>query len=223
MLLNAELNIIDAAVPSDLDSPLKPTTPYADKTITLPSTSDDVTDPSSLRPHAVVDSQSSQEQYAVSFDADSDLQNSDVPVQTELSQGEFQGHEKQSNDTVDDDADRLDSGVQEGFNDDNHAVASVSNLPSTVCHGTSSDYTTDEESGLTTDSLPKSPQSVDKSAVTVRSSSASVKAFCRPVSMPPEMTIIEDEKLEDTSILGTNVSASSYSPVKSGLYVHNVS
>jgi len=210
MVVTAEVNIIDAAVPADLDSPLKPTTPYADEPASVPAASSDVSIiDSSLSVEPEVD-EPSLERSAVSFGAilnhrsgaktDSENAGKAVPLLDTV---------KQTGGVVDDEdnKNKSNNSTTESLNDGTHMEESVTDLPSGVSHHTSSvlhvddDFGTVDDAGLT-DSLPKS-LSVDRSGVTVRSTSGSATTSYRPVSMPPEMTIIEDEKVDITT-LGTS-------------------
>jgi len=217
MVVTAEVNIIDAAVPIDLDSPLKPTTPYADEP-TVPTASTDVSilDSSALNTVVPVNSesevhQSSQERSTLSSGATSNPESnaktgSENVEEAEPSEDQSLDVVKQSDTVADEDNDEKDN-VTETSCSDSHAVESVTDLPSDICHNTSSmehadfDAKIADEAGLT-DSLTK-PQSTDKSNVKATSTSGSVKALYQPISMPPEMTVIEDEKMDITT-LGTN-------------------
>lgn len=203
-LVTAEVNIIDAAVPSDLDSPLKPTTPYADEPTTVPSVSNDA------------------------FTLDSAASNSDVVVYSKpavdgsnllehstVSSGAISSNPQSSanvdSGTVDEAGDRIsdvakfdgecgtDNSVAESLSDSRHATESVTELPSDVSQLTSCVGRVDEDAGSDDDLLPQ-PHSADRSSITVRSTPGSVKTSYRPVSMPPEMTIVEDERMDITKL-----------------------
>jgi len=107
--------------------------------------------------------------------------------------------------TVVDDGD--DDDITETLNNGSHVVESIIDLPSGICNHTSSVDSSDNDAQTANevgsmDSLPK-PQSADKSSLQTPTS-RSVKASYRPVSMPPEMTIIEDEKMDIISLGMTN-------------------
>ena len=216
MLVTAEVNIIDAAVPTDLGSPLKPTTPYDDEPATVLATSNhtSVVDSTASNDDVVANSEtevseSSQEHSSVVCGAilntwtngktDSESNNVTAP-------SEDQDLEKKCSVTVvgDDSSRNNDSEVEESLNNGSCTPESVTDSsPSiylhTSCLGNIDEddsVITAEKTGLT-DLQPK-PQTSDNSSITARS----VKTSYRPVSMPPEMTVIEDEKMEDISALG---------------------
>jgi len=212
MVVTAEVNIIDAAVPVDLDSPLKPTTPYTDEP-SMPATSNDtsILHSSVLNAAVAVNnepevSDSSQDHSAVSCSAISNLQSSvktdseNVDV-VEPSEDEVLDLVKQSDTAVD--GGKNESGdVTESLSNGDHALESVPDSPSGVCHHTSSDgHTGDGDAGIVDADgpadAPSKPQSADKPNV---KSLGSLKASHRPVSMPPEMTIIEDQMTDITTL-----------------------
>jgi len=212
VVVTAEVNIIDTAVPVDLDSPLKPTTPYTDEP-SVPTTSDNASILHTSVLNAVVAvsgetevSDSSQERSAVSCGAISNplssaKMDSETVDMAEPSRDEVLDLAKQSDAVVDDGKNENDA-VTESLNNGDHTVESVPDLPSGMCHRTSSDgHTGDGDAGIVdeacpADSLPK-PQSADKPNM---KTSASAKASYRPVSMPPEMTIIEDQMTDITTL-----------------------
>ena len=272
MVVTAEVNIIDADVPIDLDSPLKPTTPYADEPAAVLTTSiDDSILDSALNAFVVATNEpdvieSSQERSTVLCGAISNPRSSEkmddanIDV-TEPSQDQASDTVRQSGTVVDDgdgdfiessqerstvlcgaksnprSSEKMDSGnvdviepsqdqasdtvrqsgtvVDDGDDDDitetlnngSHVVESIIDLPSGICNHTSSVDSSDNDAQTANevgsmDSLPK-PQSADKSSLQTPTS-RSVKASYRPVSMPPEMTIIEDEKMDIISLGMTN-------------------
>ena len=216
MLVTAEVNIIDAAVPTDLGSPLKPTTPYDDEPATVLATSNhtSVVDSTASNDDVVANSEtevseSSQEHSSVVCGAilntwtngkmDSESNNVTAP-------SEDQDLEKKCSVTVvgNDNSRNNDSEMKESLNNGSCTPESVTDSsPSIYLHTSCLGNIDEDDSVITaektclTDLQPK-PQTSDNSSITARS----VKTSYRPVSMPPEMTVIEDEKMEDISALG---------------------
>lgn len=211
MVVTAEVNIIDAAVPSDLDSPLKPTTPYTDEPTTIPPTSNDISildysasdndvvagrEPefheSSLECSEVSSGAISNHQISAKIDSEGDGAPESRVSDLGKHVSDIMGDGDNKNNT--------DNSATESLGDDSHVAKSATSLPSAINHHTSPDDAgIDDDDAGDTDSLPNL-QSADRSSVTVRSSSGSVKASYRPISMPPEMTIIEDERMDITTL-----------------------
>ena len=195
MVVTAGVNIIDADVPTDLDSPLKPTTPYADEPANVLPVSTDISishsSPSNVdvvnTRHEV--NESSQQYPAVPSHTQRDA-NVETVVEEEPSVSQVSDLEKQSSTELDDG----------DMRDSRHMVESTSISPDTNCeeHIGDGDATITNDS-VHTDLLPKT-QSAEEAGITARSTMGSLKTSYRPVSMPPEMTIIEDEKLDITAL-----------------------
>jgi len=216
MLVTAEVSIIDAAVPSDLDSPLKPTTPYTDGSSScLPATSNNIsiTDTSSSRHDNVVAACSQQSKVD-----ESGLEHSAVFSGAILNPWSSVKADSENMDEVGPSADQLldlaeqasgstdDKNEAEISNNARHMEESVTGLQSSVSCLMSStaaaadddgdgDARTDNDAGLTN-------TRTGSSSIAVRSTLGSVRNSYRPVSMPPEMTVIGDKKM-DISTLGT--------------------
>jgi len=226
MVVTTEVNIIDAAVPSDLDSPLKPTTPYTDEPSSLPATSNNITITDSRRDVVTACSkqpevvESSLERSAVSCGAISNRRSS---VKTDSEDADEAGQsadqlldlvvEASSSVDVNDSKNASDKSTAEDSDDARHVAESVTDLLSSVsCRMSSAEKTAaaaddddaddagSDDAGLANPLLK--PQSTGSSSVTVRSTLGSQRTSYRPVSMPPEMTIIEDKKMDITT-LGT--------------------